>query len=128
MKYLKPFNESIDNVYNILQNIEDILQDLKDDEFKIDAFGNKKDNSIIIRISKDFSNYSKDYTHINFLYEKSKDYIYRLIDYMNNEQYHNFGIYNGQFDSGFVDMKEYENLIKSGSLNKKTSIIIKFTK
>lgn len=81
MKHLKSFKNPINK--DIIQNIKDILQELEDEE------------GFIIQVRYYASNYSVKiayYGYVHDWFDKIKDYVLQLIDYMNSENYSNYNI------------------------------------
>lgn len=121
MKYLRKYNEALNS--NIVQNIEDILQDLKDDEFYTKVI--KNDNGINISIAKKEPNEEVRYLLIDQIYFEIKDYILQLIDYLKSESYVYYYFYSW-VDDDYNNIEELEDYIKEGTLGKYFSLSITF--
>lgn len=116
MKHLKQFNESKKD--NIIQNIEDILQELKDDDFSINFDYNQDQERITINIIK------YDILTNNEIYLNVREYLLSLIDYIK------YNIPNGKLlfyiggSKGLVEFDKYEDAIKNKKLDYYNRIIM----
>lgn len=127
MKYLKPFNESVEN--DIKSDIEDILTELIDDGFRFkisDKLGwsdHSNEDKIIVDI---FKTDKYGFIYLNNIFNDVKEVILRLTDYMNDQGYINYYFrLNGA--KQYLTIDEYEKKINNNDDNY-SSLIIIFTK